>query len=85
MQCKKCNKPIKHESGYCLQHRREWRDGFRAGVRTKESVGDAATDRLIKDLELVSTYPIAKNMGIAPLMIRSANAIKRLSRGRKGS
>jgi hypothetical protein len=78
--CKTCGKTIKHESEYCLQHRREWREGFKAGVRTKESVGDANTDRLIKDLELISTYPIAKALGIAPLMIRSANAIKRLSK-----
>lgn len=63
-----------------MQHRHAWREGFKAGVRTKESVGDANTDRLIKDLELVSTYPIAKTMGIAPLMIRSANALKRLSK-----
>ena len=79
MKCEECGKQIKHESGYCLQHRDAWRQGFKAGVRTKESVGDATTDSLIKDLELVSTYPIAKSMGIAPLMIRSANAIKRLS------
>ena len=78
-QCEECGKQIKHESGYCLQHRHAWREGFKAGVRTKESVGDATTDSLIKDLELVSTDPIAKAMGIAPLMIRSANAIKRLS------
>lgn len=78
--CKECGKGIKHHSGFCMQHRHAWREGFKAGVRTKESVGDANTDRLIKDLELVSTYPIAKNMGIAPLMIRSANALKRLSK-----
>lgn len=78
--CKECGKKIKHESGFCMQHRHAWREGFKAGVRTKESVGEANTDRLIKDLELVSTYPIAKAMGIAPLMIRSANALKRLSK-----
>lgn len=85
MECKECGKKINHDSGYCLQHRREWREGFRAGVRTKESVGDASTDRLIKDLEIASTYPITKAIGMAPLLIRSANAIKRLKSGGKGS
>lgn len=81
--CKECGKAVTHESGYCMQHRHSWRQGFKAGMRTKESVGDASTDRLIKDLELVSTYPIAKSMGIAPLMIRSANALKKLSKENK--
>jgi hypothetical protein len=66
-----------------LQHRHAWREGFKAGVRTRESVGDEAVDRLIKDLELGSVYPIIKATGMSALLIRSANALKRLSKEQK--
>jgi hypothetical protein len=78
--CKECGKVITHESGFCLQHRHGWREGFKEGIRTRESVGDKAIDLLIRDLEMTSKHPVIKHMGLTPLMIRSANAIRRLSK-----
>lgn len=80
IECKECGKVITHESGFCLQHRRGWREGFKEGMRTRGSVGDKAIDLLIKDLELTSRMPAIKHLGLTPLMIRSANALRRLSK-----
>lgn len=80
MTCKTCDKVINHDSGYCLQHRREWREGFKAGLRTKESVGDESIDKMIEQLEIASTNPMVKYLSLSPLLIRSANALKRLSK-----
>lgn len=78
--CKECDKVIAHESGYCLQHRHPWREGFKAGVSLRESVGDKSIDTLIKELGRAATNPLMKSIGYTPLLIRSANALKRLSK-----
>jgi hypothetical protein len=78
--CKECGKVITHESGFCLQHRHAWREGFKAGVTTNESVGDRSIALLIKDLGRAATHPMVKHLGFTPLLIRSANALKRLDK-----
>jgi len=79
-ECKECGKVIAHPSGYCLQHRHPWREGFRAGVTVRESTGDKAVDDLIKDLGKAATHPMVRHLGFTPLLIRSANSLKRLTK-----
>ena len=75
--CRKCNKLHNHFSGYCLEHRKEWREGYKAGVQLREEGLDIVYKDLVWELENTATHPIFKAMGYTPLFIRVANALRK--------
>ena len=73
---KDCGKTTNHISGYCMSHRKEWMQGYKFGLRIRETTGHGLADHILEDLETLASYPPLR--GYARVLLRSANLIRSL-------
>jgi hypothetical protein len=71
-----CGKMVSHMSGYCLNHRKEWMQGYKFGLRIRESTGHEHADYVVKELEMTASYPQMRNQ--AHMLLRASNLIRSL-------